>query len=98
MVASVLCIGAAAGTASDDDESEQELEETGGRSKALNGVLAIVTGLGGPVVISTQHILIRKYIGQYNGLEMAFDAELMTAVALSFFLIPLSGNPDFTIT
>ena len=68
MVASVVCIGAAAGSHGGEVETDDELEEGGGRSKTLNGILAIVCGLGGPTVVSTQHFLIRKYKPQYDGI------------------------------
>lgn len=98
MVASVVCIGAAAGSHSGEVESEAELAEGGGRSKAVNGFLAILFGLGGPTVVSTQHFLIRKYQKQYNGIEQALDAAVLEFLILSLFLIPLSNNPEFTIT
>ena len=98
MVASVICIGAAAGSHGGEIETDEELEAGGGRSKTVNGVLAIVFGLGGPTVVSTQHFLIRKYKPQYDGIEQALDAAVIEFFVLSMFLIPLSGNPDFTIT
>jgi len=90
MVASVICIGAAAGSHSGEIETEEELEAGGGRSKTLNGVFAILCGLGGPTVVSTQHFLIRKYKPQYNGIEQALDAAILEFFILSMFLIPLS--------
>lgn len=98
MVASVICIGAAAGSHGGEIETEEELEAGGGRSKTVNGVLAILFGLGGPTVVSTQHFLIRKYKPQYDGIEQALDAAVIEFFVLSLFLIPLSGNADFTIT
>ena len=53
MVASVICIGAAVGSHAGEIETDEELEKHGGRSKTLNGVLAIIFGLGGPAVVST---------------------------------------------
>lgn len=53
MVASVICIGAAAGSHSGEIETEEELEAGGGRSTALNGLFAILCGLGGPALVST---------------------------------------------
>ena len=99
MVASVICIGAAAGSHSGEVETDGELEEGGGRSKAVNGVLAIVFGLGGPTVVSTQHFLIRRFKPQYNGIEQAFDAAVLEFFILSMFLFPLFfDGGDFTIT
>lgn len=98
MVASVICIGAAAGSHSGEVETDDELEEGGGRSKAVNGVLAIVFGLGGPTVVSTQHFLIRKFKPQYNGIEQAFDAAVLEFFILSMFLFPLFFSTDFEIT
>ena len=98
MVASVICIGAAAGSHGGEIETEEELEAGGGRSKTLNGVFAILCGLGGPTVVSTQHFIIRKYKPQYDGIAQALDAAVPEFLILSFFLIPLSNNPDFTIT
>ena len=74
------------------------MEAGGGRSKTLNGVLAILCGLGGPTVVSTQHFLIRKYKPQYDGVEQALDAAVIEFFVLTLFLIPLSGNTEFTIT
>ena len=68
MVASVVCIGAAAGSHSGEKESDEDLEKGGGRSKTVNAFLAILFGLGGPTVVSTQHFLIRKYKPQYDGI------------------------------
>lgn len=100
MVASVICIGAAAGSHAGEVETDEELEEGGGRSKTLNGVFAILCGLGGPTVVSTQHFLIRKYKPQYNGISQALDAAILEFLILTCFLIPLSQNDtdDFTIT
>ena len=98
MVASVICIGAAAGSHGGEVETDEELEEGGGRSKTLNGVLAIICGLGGPTVVSTQHFLIRKYKPQYDGISQALDAAILEFLILTLFLIPLSNNDDFTIT
>jgi len=98
MVASVICIGAAAGSHGGEIESAEELEAGGGRSKTLNGVLAIICGLGGPTVVSTQHFLIRKFKPQYHGIEQALDAAVIEFFVLTMFLIPLSGNVEFTIT
>ena len=53
MVASVVCIGAAAGSHGGEIETDEELEAGGGRSKTLNGVIAILFGLGGPTLVST---------------------------------------------
>lgn len=90
MVASVICIGAAAGSHGGEVETEEELEAGGGRSKTLNGVFAILCGLGGPTVVSTQHFLIRKYNPQYHGINQALDAAVLEFFILSMFLIPLS--------
>jgi len=98
MVASVICIGAAAGSHGGEVETEEELAAGGGRSKTLNGVFAILCGLGGPAVVSTQHFLIRKYADQYNGVEQACDAAVLEFFILSMFLIPLSEDSSFTIT
>lgn len=97
MVASVICIGAAAGSHGGEVETEGELEAGGGRSKTLNGVLAIVCGLGGPTVVSTQHFLIRKFKPSYDGIEQALDASVIEFFVLTLFLIPLSDNSSFTI-
>ena len=51
MFCGIVCIGAAAATA--DDEDLDEGLDTGGRSATMNGVLALVVGMGGPIVIST---------------------------------------------
>ena len=53
MVISVVCIGAAARSHGGETETEEELEEGGGRSVTMNAVLAIICGLGGPTVVST---------------------------------------------
>lgn len=98
MVASVICIGAAAGSHSGEVETDAELEAGGGRSKTLNGILAIVCGLGGPTVVSTQHFLIRKFKPQYDGIAQALDAAVFEFFILTCFLIPLSSNSEFTIT
>ena len=65
MIAGIVCIGFAV-AAGDDEEGEAEVEEeidTGGRSKTLNGILAISIGMGGPISIAIQHYFIRKYSG-----------------------------------
>ncbi len=98
MVASVICIGAAAGSHGGETESEDEIAEGGGRSKSLNGALAIICGLGGPTVVSTQHFLIRKFKPQYDGIAQALDAAILEFLILTMFLIPLSNNDSFTIT
>ena len=97
MVASVVCIGAAAGSHGGDIESEEDIELGGGRTTQVNGFLAILCGLGGPTVVSTQHYLIRKFKPQYNGISQALDAAILEFFILTLFMIPLSGNPDYTI-
>ena len=97
MVASVVCIGAAAGSHGGDVETDEELEEGGGRSVTMNGVLAIICGMGGPTVVSTQHFLIRKYKPQYDGIAQALDAAVIEFFILTMFLFPLSNNDEFTI-
>ena len=53
MVASILCIGAAAGSkGTDSDDSEEGKQDDGGRSKAMNAFLGVLIGLGGPTIIS----------------------------------------------
>ena len=64
----------------------------------MNGVLAIICGLGGPTVVSTQHFLIRKYKPQYDGIAQALDAAILEFFILTMFLFPLSSSTDFTIT
>jgi len=61
-------------------------------------VLAIICGLGGPTVVSTQHFIIRKFNPQYPGISQALDAAIPEFLVLSFFLIPLNGKMDFTLT
>lgn len=94
MVASVVCIGAAAGSHGGEIETDEELEAGGGRSRAVNGFLAILCGLGGPTVVSTQHYLIRKFKPQYNGISQALDAAILEFFILTLFLIPLQNNPE----
>ena len=44
------CIGAAAATKESDDIDDDI--DTGGRSVFMNGILAIVVGLGGPITMA----------------------------------------------
>lgn len=67
MFCGIACIGAAAAT-QDSDELEADLD-TGGRSATINGTLALVVGFGGPVIISSQHYIIRKFSVSYSGLQ-----------------------------
>lgn len=56
MIASVICIGAAAGSSTDDSVVDEESD-----SKTFNGVLGILGGTLGAVVVSLQAFLIRKF-------------------------------------
>lgn len=58
MLVGIAFIGAAA--AGNDDIDEDELE-TGGRSRVVNGILALTIGFCGPCCISFQHFFIRKF-------------------------------------
>ena len=69
MVSSLICISLAAGSHRGEVETEEELEEGGGRSKTLNAVLALFCGLGGLSAVSASHFLIRWYKPQYSGTE-----------------------------
>ena len=70
--------------------------DTGGRSATLNGVLALVVGMGGPIIISTQHYIIRKFSATYTGLDQAIDASPIQNLIFCFFLIPLSDKMEIT--
>ena len=94
MFCGIVCIGAAAATA--DDEDLDEGLDTGGRSATMNGVLALVVGMGGPIVISTQHYIIRKFSATYTGLDQAIDASPIQNLVFCFFLIPLSDKMEIT--
>lgn len=67
MFCGIACIGAAAAT-QDSDELGDDVE-TGGRSATTNGILALVVGFGGPIIISTQHYIIRRFSLHYSGLQ-----------------------------
>lgn len=95
MFAGIVCIGAAAAT-SEDSELDPEVD-TGGRSTTVNGILALVVGFGGPMIISTQHYVIRKFSTYYTGLDQAIDAAFPTNLIFCFFLIPLADEMTITM-
>lgn len=96
MFCGIACIGAAAATQEEQEVLGDDGEiSTGGRSSVMSGVLALVVGMGGPIVISTQHYIIRKFSRFYSGLDQAIDAAPPQNLIFCFFLIPLSG--EFTI-
>ena len=72
MFCGIVCIGAAAAT--QDEESLDEELDTGGRSATLNGILALGVGMGGPIIISTQAYIIRKFSTNYSGIDQSIDA------------------------
>lgn len=59
MFLGLACIGAAAATKESEDIDEDI--DTGGRSVFLNGILAIVVGLGGPITMALQHYIVRRF-------------------------------------
>ena len=95
MFCGIVCIGAAAATA-DDEDLDEDLD-TGGRSATLNGVLALVVGMGGPIIISTQHYIIRKFSATYTGLDQAIDAAPIQNLIFCIFLIPLSDKMEIKL-
>jgi len=72
MFCGIACIGAAAATSEEADDSDDI--ETGGRSTVESGILALAVGFGGPVLISFQHYIIRKFADNFSGLDQAIDA------------------------
>ena len=92
-VAGIICIGFA--VAAGDDGGDEEID-TGGRSKALNGVLAISIGLGAPISIAIQHFFIRKFSGVYSGLAQAFDVAPVQNGIFCFFMLQLQDKLTVT--
>lgn len=90
MFCGIACIGAAAATQEEQEVLDDGEEISSGRSSVLSGVLALVVGMGGPIVISTQHYIIRKFSRYYTGLDQAIDAAAPQNLIFCFFLIPLS--------
>jgi len=95
MFCGIACIGAAAATREEEPKVGVEVDD-GGRSSTINGLLALVVGMGGPCLISFQHYIIRKFSRNYSGLEQAFDAAVLTNALFCLFLIKLSE--EMTIT
>lgn len=96
MFAGIVCIGAAAAT-QDEESLDEELQKESDRSPTLNGILALLIGMGGPVIISTQAYTIRKFSDCYTGLQQAIDAAPLTNLIFCFFLVPLSGELEITM-
>ena len=98
LIASIVCIGFAVGTSEEDEATDADAEpepeedeiDTGGRSKALNGTLAILIGLGAPLSLTLQHFFIRKYSGVYTGQAQAFDVAPLLNLIFCFFLPQLA--------
>ena len=93
MLVGIAFIGAAA--AGNEDIDEDELE-TGGRSRVVNGMLALTIGFCGPCCISFQHFFIRKFGPQYPGIEQAMDSIAPRMLIFSCFLFQLRN--DMVIT
>ena len=70
--------------------------DTGGRSPTLNGALAIIVGFGGPIIITTQAYIIRRFSKNYSGLEQAYDAAWLTNILFCLFLISLTEKMEIT--
>ena len=102
MIASIVCIGFAVNASEEDDEVDEDADEeddeidTGGRSKALNGILAIAIGLGAPVSLTIQHYFIRKHSGVYTGQAQAFDVAPLLNIVFCFFMPQLMDQLDVT--
>ena len=94
MFCSVCCLGVSA-SLQDEADLDEDLD-TGGRSVAVNGLLAIVVGMGGPGIISFNHYIIRKFSGNYEGVDQALDAAAIQNPEFCLFLIPLSKVMDIT--
>ena len=94
MFCSICCLGVSA-SMQDEADLDEDLD-TGGRSVAVNGLLAIVVGMGGPCIISLDHYIIRKFSGNYGGVDQALDAAAIQNPVFCLFLIPLSKVMDIT--
>ena len=94
MIAGIVCIGFAVAVG-EEEELDEEID-TGGRSKTLNGILAISIGLGGPISIAIQHYFIRKFSGRYSGIAQAFDVAPIQNAIFCCFLPQLSQKLDIT--
>ena len=94
MFIGIGCIGAAAATKESEDIDEDV--DTGGRSVFLNGILAILVGLGGPMTMALQHYIIRRFSKGYTGLNQAFDVAPVINFIFTFFLIPLKEKMTIT--
>ena len=91
MIASIVCIGFAVSSNEDEEEvdvveEEDDQIDTGGRSKTLNGIFAIVIGLGAPTSLTIQHYFIRKFSGVYTGEAQAFDVAPLLNLIFCFFI------------
>lgn len=105
MIASIVCIGFAVNVEDEEevdedgdaaaDEEDDEID-TGGRSKALNGLFAIVIGLGAPTSLTIQHYFIRKHSGCYTGQAQAFDVAPLLNIVFCFFMPQLMDQLDVT--
>ena len=71
--------------------------DTGGRSATLNGVLALCVGMGGPIIISTQAYIIRKFSTHYSGIDQSIDAAPIQNLIFCFFLLPLKSEMTITV-
>ena len=67
MCLSIVCFMVAAAMNSEDDIDEDV--DTDGRSPVENGAIALTIGFGGPIIISTQQLVLRKFSGIYKGLD-----------------------------
>mmetsp|Transcript_9869 Transcript_9869/g.12241 ORF Transcript_9869/g.12241 Transcript_9869/m.12241 type:complete len:290 (-) Transcript_9869:183-1052(-) len=88
MCCGIVCIGAAAATTSEEDIDEDI--DTGGRSPLVNGIIALSIGFGGPCVISSQQLVVRKFSGVYKGLDQGIDSVPLRSIFFMSLLPSLS--------
>ena len=88
MCCGLACIGVAAALNKPEDVDENI--DTGGRSPLLNGFLSLVIGFGGPVCISSQQLVIRKFSKIYKGIDQGIDSSPVRGLLYTFFIPALS--------
>lgn len=86
-----------AGGASHEEDDLPETSDTEGFSNLVYGIFAVGVGMGGPIIISLQAWLIRRFSKYYTGVDQAIDAAPGNNLVFCFFLISLADEMTRTI-
>lgn len=79
--------------------SQEEQSTTSSEEIDTNYIYwALLTGLIAPVLMSSKHVIIRKYKGNYDAFSQAVDSSVLEYGAFTFIFIFLVNSEDYQFT